>query len=96
MTRPRQIGWGGGTAPVAQEIGVARASAYPPARGVFVALVAREAVGPTLSILQRHDQAAAVIGCVKAFTSHGEVQIKTIGGNRSLDMLTGEQLPRIC
>lgn len=37
-----------------------------------------------------------MIGCVKAFTSHGEVQIKTIGGNRSLDMLTGEQLPRIC
>lgn len=39
---------------------------------------------------------AAVIGEVAA-TDPGRVVMKTkIGGTRILDMLTGEQLPRIC
>ena len=33
---------------------------------------------------------------LEAVARRGEVGLKTIGGSRSLDMLTGEQLPRIC
>jgi hydrogenase expression/formation protein HypE len=69
---------------------------YVANEGRFVALVPSEAAVQTVTILRRHGQDALVIGRVEAFTSHGEVHLKTIGGSRSLDMLSGEQLPRIC
>jgi hydrogenase expression/formation protein HypE len=69
---------------------------YVANEGRFVAFVPPDAAGWAVAILQRHDKDAAVLGYVAAPASRGEVQLKTIGGNRSLDMLTGEQLPRIC
>jgi hydrogenase expression/formation protein HypE len=69
---------------------------YVANEGRFVALVPAEAAGRAVAILQHHGKDAAVIGCVEALAGRGEVQLKTIGGSRSLDMLTGEQLPRIC
>jgi hydrogenase expression/formation protein HypE len=43
-----------------------------------------------------YGQEAALIGEVKA-ENPGKVVMKTlIGGKRLIDMLTGEQLPRIC
>ncbi len=69
---------------------------YVANEGRFVAFVPREAAGRAVTILQPHGKDVAVIGYVEAPASRGEVQLSTIGGNRSLDMLTGEQLPRIC
>jgi hydrogenase expression/formation protein HypE len=70
---------------------------YVANEGRFVAFVPAEAADLTVAILQRHGKDAATIGHVEALASRGgEVQLKTLGGSRSLDMLTGEQLPRIC
>ena len=69
---------------------------YVANEGRFVALVPEAAAGLTVAVLRRHGKDAAVIGHVEAFARPGEVHLKTIGGSRPLDMLTGEQLPRIC
>jgi hydrogenase expression/formation protein HypE len=69
---------------------------YVANEGRFVAFVPEAAAGLAVAVLQRHGQDAAVIGRVEALASPGEVHLKTIGGSRPLDMLTGEQLPRIC
>ncbi|MGO9359521.1 MAG: hydrogenase expression/formation protein HypE [Xanthobacteraceae bacterium] len=69
---------------------------YVANEGRFVAFVPMESAGRAVAILQRHGKDATVIGRVEALASCGEVQLQTIGGSRSLDMLTGEQLPRIC
>ncbi len=66
--------------------------------GRFVAFVPGEAVERTLEVLRRHpvSEAAAVIGTVGAGTA-GRVACRgPIGGTRIIDMLSGEQLPRIC
>ena len=67
----------------------------PAKKGPPQVLHCREAAGRTAAILQRHDKGAAVVGRVETFTSRGEVRLHIIGGSRPLDMLTGEQLPRI-
>ncbi len=62
---------------------------------VFVADAAAEAA---LAVIKKHSLGAdaAVIGTVGAGPA-GRVQMETlIGGMRSVDMLSGEQLPRIC
>jgi hydrogenase expression/formation protein HypE len=69
---------------------------YVANEGRFVVLVPPDAAEKTVAVLRRFDEAATVIGCVGAFANPGAVSINTIGGRRSLDMLTGEQLPRIC
>ena len=69
---------------------------YVANEGRFVALVPANAAEQTVGILRRFDVDAAVIGCVKAQASPGTVCVNSIGGTRALDMLTGEQLPRIC
>ena len=51
-----------------------------------------------LSAMRRdpHGQEACIIGTVTA-DHPGQVILETrVGGRRSVDMLTGEQLPRIC
>lgn len=66
--------------------------------GKLLAFVAKEAADQALAILQSHPHGghAAIIGEVTA-TSPGKVRIKTvIGGLRAIEMLAGEQLPRIC
>ena len=66
--------------------------------GKMLALVAPEAADSALALLRRHPlgRQAAIIGEVTG-TSAGAVHMQTtIGGRRAIDMLAGEQLPRIC
>ncbi len=64
--------------------------------GRFVALVPPDAAASTLAILRGFNESAAIIGYVEAPGEGGAVYLSTLGGTRPLDMLTGEQLPRIC
>ncbi len=66
--------------------------------GKLLAFVAADAADRALAIMQCHPYgtAAAVIGEVTA-TAAGKVRLHTaIGGLRAIEMLAGEQLPRIC
>ncbi len=65
--------------------------------GRFVSFVASHDAERALEILRRYDVArdAVRIGTVTR-ASNGHVLIKTIGGLRPVDMLSGELLPRIC
>ena len=71
---------------------------YVANEGKLVAIVAREAAEPLLHTMRKHPlgQKAAIIGEVTA--GHpGMVAARTgIGGTRIVDLLVGEQLPRIC
>jgi hydrogenase expression/formation protein HypE len=71
---------------------------YVANEGKVVAVVAAEAAEVALHSLQRHEYGceAAVIG--KLTEDHpGRVVLRTtLGAHRILDMLVGEQLPRIC
>jgi len=71
---------------------------YVANEGKLLALVAPEAAEAALAIMRRHPLGAdaAVIGEVTE-GSVGRVQMETtVGGVRGVDMLAGEQLPRIC
>ncbi len=71
---------------------------YVANEGKLVAVVAREAAGDALAALRAHPLGAraAIVGEVTA-TGAGRVVLRSsIGGERILDRLTGEQLPRIC
>jgi len=66
--------------------------------GKLLAFVAPEHAGRILEVIRQNEYGrdAAVIGEVVA-DHPGRVTMQTrIGGNRIVDMLTGEQLPRIC
>ena len=71
---------------------------YVANEGKLIAIVASEEAGAALAALQTHPlgKEAAIIGEVT--TEHpGFVVMKTrVGGTRVVDMLSGEQLPRIC
>jgi hydrogenase expression/formation protein HypE len=70
---------------------------YVANEGRFVAFAAREDADKALEALRRVEvsRGAARIGEVEA--ARGPVVVRSrIGGNRVLDMLSGEQLPRIC
>jgi len=71
---------------------------YVANEGRFIAIVPPEAAEAALEIMRRHAVAfqAAVIGTVTA--SHpGTVELRSrLGGRRILDLLSGEQMPRIC
>jgi hydrogenase expression/formation protein HypE len=71
---------------------------YVANEGKLLAIVSAEEAAPVLSAMQAHPlgEKAAVIGSVT--DEHpGFVFMKTrIGGTRVVDMLAGEQLPRIC
>lgn len=71
---------------------------YVASEGRFVAFVPESDVGHALEILRSQPVSA---GAVRVGTVHespsGIVTLHSrIGGNRVLDMLSGEQLPRIC
>jgi hydrogenase expression/formation protein HypE len=71
---------------------------YVANEGKLLAIVAAQDVDPALSVMKSHPlgQQAAVIGEVTS-DHPGLVMMKTrIGGTRVVDMLSGEQLPRIC
>jgi len=66
--------------------------------GVLLAVAAPEAAGVLLSVMRKHPRgaAAAEIGVVEE-EDDGRVVLETpSGGTRVVDMLAGEQLPRIC
>jgi hydrogenase expression/formation protein HypE len=66
--------------------------------GKLLAVVAPEAADTVLAVMRRHPQGqgAAIIGEVSG-ASAGKVFLRTaIGGRRAIEMLAGEQLPRIC
>lgn len=66
--------------------------------GKIVFIVEKEYSGKVLTILRQNPLAAAarIIGSVTAQPA-GQVALRTaVGGLRLLDMLSGEQLPRIC
>jgi hydrogenase expression/formation protein HypE len=66
--------------------------------GKLLAFVAPEAVEAALAAIRSHPLGvnAAVIGVVEAAPS-GRVRMETaVGGLRAVEMLSGEQLPRIC
>ncbi|HEX9874534.1 MAG TPA: hydrogenase expression/formation protein HypE [Deferrimonas sp.] len=66
--------------------------------GKLLVVVAAEASAAVLAVMQRHPEGrgAAIIGEVTGASS-GKVFLRTaIGGRRAIEMLAGEQLPRIC
>jgi hydrogenase expression/formation protein HypE len=70
---------------------------YVANEGKLLAVVAPESAPAALAALRRHPlgQAAAIIGEVGP--GDGRIQLKTlVGGTRMVEMLAGEQLPRIC
>jgi hydrogenase expression/formation protein HypE len=71
---------------------------YVANEGKLLAIVAPECAAEALAIMHRHPlgREAAVIGELTQ-ASDGRVQLKTaVGGVRGVEMLAGEQLPRIC
>ncbi len=71
---------------------------YVANEGKLVAIVAPEAAEPALAALRAHEygREAAIIGRVME-THPGRVVLRTaLGARRVVDMLAGEQLPRIC
>jgi hydrogenase expression/formation protein HypE len=71
---------------------------YVANEGKLLAIVAPESAGPLLARMQQHPlgQQAAIIGTVEA-GEPGRVRMRTtVGGMRVVEMLAGEQLPRIC
>jgi hydrogenase expression/formation protein HypE len=71
---------------------------YVANEGKLLAIVAPQAAERVLERMRRHPlgREAAIIGEVTA-SGPGRVQIETVvGGMRSVEMLAGEQLPRIC
>jgi hydrogenase expression/formation protein HypE len=69
---------------------------YVANEGRFVAFVPAPDAERSLALLRAFDANAAAIGRVEPAGDPGTVAIDTIGGTRALDMLSGEQLPRIC
>ena len=71
---------------------------YAANEGVLIAILKKTDADVVLAAMQKHPygQSAVIIGDVSAAPS-GMVLLETaIGGNRIIDMLQGEQLPRIC
>jgi hydrogenase expression/formation protein HypE len=71
---------------------------YVANEGVLIAIVDRSAADSVVGAMRRHPHGrhAAILGEVEASPA-GVVLLETsIGGSRIMDMLMGEQLPRIC
>ncbi|MBS2132203.1 hydrogenase expression/formation protein HypE (plasmid) [Burkholderia thailandensis] len=69
---------------------------YVANEGRFVAVVPAAYAARALEHLQRFDRLAEIIGHVGKASCDSGVHSRTMGGVRELDMLSGEQLPRIC
>lgn len=71
---------------------------YVANEGILIAIVKHEVAEPLLKMIRKHPlgKEARIIGEVKESPS-GMVLLKTaIGGTRIIEMLSGDQLPRIC
>lgn len=69
---------------------------YVANEGRFVAIVGAEDAKRALAVLQRRNQAAAIIGEVRRREGDVDLKMRAIGATLALDLQTGEQLPRIC
>jgi hydrogenase expression/formation protein HypE len=71
---------------------------YVANEGIFLAFVPPDAVEPALAVLSSHPLGAEarVIGRVEAVHPGFVVMETGLGGTRIVDMLPGDQLPRIC
>lgn len=71
---------------------------YVANEGVFLSIVKPQAAEAVLEKMQQHEfgRKAAIIGSVVAQHPKQVVLTSAIGGKRVVNMLTGEQLPRIC
>ena len=89
--------------PIAEEVrGACEILGFDPLyvanEGKFLAIVAADAADAALAALRRHPLGAeaAIIGEVVADHPGRVVLRSRIGGERIVDMMSGEQLPRIC
>lgn len=66
--------------------------------GKLLAIVAADVAAEVVALMRRHPEgrAASIIGEVTDGASGKVVMRTAIGGRRSIEMLAGEQLPRIC
>ena len=66
--------------------------------GCFVAFVSPDDAQRTLEIMQQYqgEGKASIIGTVEQTNENGVILKTTVGSSRALDMLSGDQLPRIC
>jgi hydrogenase expression/formation protein HypE len=69
---------------------------YVANEGRFAAFVPAAEADGALAVLRRFNPTAAIIGRVEGRIERGEAVLDTIGGERPLDLMSGEQLPRIC
>ena len=71
---------------------------YVANEGVLVAFVAEARADDALSALRSHPLGAGAVRVGRVVAEHpGLVVLRTrIGGNRIVDLLPGDQLPRIC
>jgi len=73
---------------------------YVANEGRFIAFIPEKDINKALILLQKYNQNASIIGQVTDKIESGTMALvtlkNTIGSNRIVDMLSGEQLPRIC
>ena len=71
---------------------------YGANKGIFIAVVKAEIIEQAIQTLKTSKVGvnAAIIGTVTNDHSKQVILTSSIGGRRMLNMLTGEQLPRIC
>lgn len=69
---------------------------YVANEGRFVMFIPAEDIDKTLTILRAKNPTANVIGNVKKTNNSVVIMNSKIGGKRVVNMLSGEQLPRIC
>jgi len=71
---------------------------YVANEGVLVALIAADAAKPALEVMRAHPVGSDSVAIGQVVDDHpGLVVLDTrIGGRRVVDMLPGDQLPRIC
>jgi hydrogenase expression/formation protein HypE len=71
-------------------------SLYVANEGRFVAFVPEASAERALATLRGFHESAAIVGAVEQAGEAGDVALQTLGGSYVLDLLTGDQLPRIC
>ncbi len=71
---------------------------YVANEGIFIAVVKADIAEDVLALLKKSDKGknAGIIGTVTTDHPKQVILTSSIGGRRMLNMLTGEQLPRIC
>lgn len=69
---------------------------YVACEGRFLLICSEDKANECLDVLRRYEASAAIVGKVSELHKQRVTMRTRIGGNRIVDMLSGEQLPRIC